>query len=167
MKAPFNKIRKQLHLLLILLFISQISFSQKPASTLNIKPDPRLYECFPKDYVDGLQSNPRLLLYYNFYLDNAFFVSEPTGKASNGLDISEVTYKEPGPNGEIRRFDEDLSKFDVKKFNALKYNFKISPGVYTHFVLGKTGKVLVFYPQLDFTKKYNEYLKSYHLDTAK
>jgi hypothetical protein len=157
---------KQGVMLFALFFISHHTIAQQSA-TREIKPDARLYECFPKDYVDGLKDNPRLLLYYNFFLDNAFFVSDAKGKAPQGQDITKVTYKEPGPDGQPRYFNEDLSSFNPKKFNALQYQFNISHDKYTQYLLGNTGKVLIFYPQQYFTQKYREYLKTYNLDTEK
>lgn len=159
-------IKKQCFILLALFFIGFQAHSQQQ-SHKEIKPDPRLYECFPKDYVDGLKNNPRLLLYYNFYLDHTYFLNQPQGKPSQGVDITTVTYKEPGPDGQVRYFDENLATFDPKKFCALKYNFKPSQEGYTHYLLGSTGKVLIFYPAKDFTKAYNEYLKSFGFDTVK
>lgn len=158
---------KQVPILLSLFFISFQAFTQQSVTNRELKPDSRLYECFPKDYVDGLKDNPRLLLYYNFYLDNAFFISEAIGKPAQGLDILQVSYKEPGPDGQTRYFDEDLSAFNPKTFNALKYSFSIAKDNYTHYLLGNTGKVLIFYPQQDFVKKYNELLKANNLDTEK
>ena len=161
-----QSILKQCLIIFALSVLSLQTYSQGNKNR-EIKADPRLYECFSKEYVESLADNPRLLLYYNFYLDHAYFLNIPEGKPSQGVDITTVKYKEPGPDGNIRYFDEDVTKFDPKKFCALKYSFKPSQEGYTHYLLGNTGKVLIFYPANEFTKSYNEYLKSFGFDTAK
>ncbi|MHC1706288.1 MAG: hypothetical protein AB9842_02070 [Bacteroidales bacterium] len=166
MKIIIQPFLKQCIIIFALSFFGYQGMSQK-LNTREIKADPRLYECFPKNYVDGLSENPRLLLYYNFYLDHSYFISEPKGKAGQGIDITTVRYKEPGPDGQVKYFNEDLNHFNPKKFCALKYNFRPSPEGYTHYILGNTRKVMIFYPAQDFTKKYNEYLQSFGFDTAK
>ncbi len=152
-------IEKQGVMLLLLCFSAVIGMAQQ-----EIRPDPRLYECFSREYVESLNEQPRLLLYYNFFLDHAYFVSDADGKAPQGTDIREVTYREPDENGNFKPFDEDLSKFDPAKFNVLKYDFRIRKDLYTHYKLGDTGKVLVFLPQEQFTAKYNEYLRTFNLN---
>ncbi|HRY33104.1 MAG TPA: hypothetical protein P5531_09090 [Bacteroidales bacterium] len=152
-------IGKQGVVMLMLCFSASIAMAQQ-----EIKPDPRLFECFSRDYVESLQEQPRLLLYYNFFLDHAYFVSDAGGKAPQGTDIREISFREPDENGNFRLFDEDLSTFNPATFNALKYDFRIRKDVYTHYKLGDTGKVLVFLPQEQFTAKYNEYLRTFNLN---
>ena len=166
MKIFSQLIQKQCLILIALFFIGFQTFSQQH-SLKEIKPDQRLYQCFPKDYVDGLKDNPRLLLYYNFYLDHAFFFVGRQDKPSQGIDITTVAYKEPGSDGQTKLFDEDLSKFDVKKFCALKYAFNLSPDRYTNYLLGNTGNLLVFYPINEFVKQYNDYLATFGISTSK
>ncbi len=135
-----------------------------------IKPDQRLYNCFTKEYVDGLISNPRLLLYYNFYLDNSWFLSESKAeKPLPGSDISTVPLADNsvGANslsikGEF--YSEDVTKFDVKTFNPLMYDFKTDANYYTSYKLGNTGKAVIFYSHRKFAELYNAYLKSFNLE---
>ena len=128
-------------------------------------PDARLYDCFTKEYINDLVKNPRLLLYYNFYLDNSYFLTDSnTEKPVQGADISTVKLA-LNANGESTGFfNEDVTKFDKKTFNPLKYNFVTDYETYTVFTLGTTGKAIVFYPQKRFAEMYNEYLKSFNLD---
>ncbi len=138
--------------------------AQTAEKSSGIKPDPRLYECFSKEYVDGLQGNPKLIAYYNFYLDHSFFISEPQKKPSQGTDISQVAYKEPDAAGKVRYFNEDISKLTSQNLNVLKYDFKLSQDKYTHYLLGNSGRTLVFYPMKDISARYHEYLKSLNLE---
>ena len=58
-----------------------------------VKPDARLFECFETSYVNKMeQSNPRLVAYYNFYLENSFYVvnlKQP--KPVTGENINTIT----------------------------------------------------------------------------
>jgi hypothetical protein len=153
----------KLSVILCLSIINVSSFGQKTDIDFNqINPDARLYECFDKTYIQQLQKdNPELILYYNFYLDNSYFVGkEVPEKPINGKDIHTVTLKNETSSDKIQYFNEDLSKFNPKTFNVLKYNFKTDYNKYTNYILGNTGKILIFYPKKRFIKKYNDYKKS-------
>ncbi len=59
-------------ILLLFLFILPSLYAQKSSQ---IKPDPRLYECFEASYVNSLQQYQAVkLLYFNYFLDNAYFL---------------------------------------------------------------------------------------------
>ncbi len=144
-------------------FINVYSFAQKTEiNSIQIKPDARLYECFDKTYIQQLQKdNPEQILYYNFYLDNSYFIGkEVPGKPVNGKDIHNVTLKKETPSGKVQYFNEDLSDFNPKTFNVLKYNFKTDYNKYTYYISKETGEILIFYPEKKFVKKYNDYKKT-------
>ncbi len=143
-------------------FINIYCFSQNEINSNQIKPDTRLYECFDKTYIQQLQKdNPELILYYNFYLDNSYFIGkEVPEKPVNGKDIHNVTLKRKTSSDKVQYFNEDLSDFNPEKFNVLKYNFDVDYNRYTHYILGNTGKILIFYPKKRFIKKYNDYKKT-------
>jgi len=130
-----------------------------------IKPDPRLYDCFTKEYVNQLIKQPRLLAYYNFYLDHSYVIREADpGKPVETIDITTVKTVDNGlGNGDVP-FSENIIQFNPARFNPLKYDFKTHPELTTNYKLGNTGKMLVFYPSKVFTSMYNEYLKSLNLD---
>jgi hypothetical protein len=152
--------------IIFLLFLGFLTASgQGAAQTKKIIPDPRLYDCFGKPAVEAMMNNPRQLLYYNFFLDHAFFVTDGKDKKpSEGINIFTVQCKDPGPNGEVKYFNEDVNKFDPKTFNVLKYQFKPEQDNYAHYLLGTTGRLIIFYPQKDFAKMYREYLKSFNIE---
>ncbi len=158
-------ISKNFKLSVILCFsiINVCSFAQKTEIDLSqVKPDARLYQCFDKTYIQQLQKdNPELILYYNFYLDNSYFVGkEVPGKPVQCKNIKKVTLKNETLSGKVQYFNEDLSNFNPKTFNVLKYNFNTDYNKYTNYFLGKTGKILIFYPKKRFIKKYNDYKKT-------
>jgi len=130
-------------------FIASSAFAQ-----VKIVPDSRLYQCFSKEYIQEVQlNNPKLLAYYNFYLDNSYFISKTNSTKKMDIpSISNVKYKESD-----KQFDENIKDFSMKTFNPLKYDFKIEKNVYSHYSLGN-GDVIVFYPLKRFMKKYNEYI---------
>ncbi len=138
--------------LIILILINHLSFTQ------NIVPNDKIIEAFGQEKTDQLiQNNPDLVDYYNFYLDNAFFFSKPTGKSvSNYIDIYEIKYV----NDSSKYFDEDVTKLCKDNFNPLKYQITPDFHRYTHFKLGETGRYIVFKPTKIFIKEYKYYKKN-------
>ncbi len=124
-------------------------------SQVQVKPDSRLYQCFSEEYLKNLEtSNPKLIAYYNFYLDHSYFIS--TGKSEKKVDgnsIFSVKYKEQAN----KYFDEDIKVFSTQKFNPLKYDFKIEKNLYSHYLIDDKT-VLIFYPMKRFMKEYKKYL---------
>jgi hypothetical protein len=157
----------QILTIILLLSFAKMSVGQQAGNTVVIKPDARLYDCMDKAYVDGLQSNPRLLLYYNFYLDHSYYLSDIPDKKVDGIDISTVSLRNPGPQGEKLFFHEDPANIKAGTFNPLKYDFKTQANLFTNYLLGNTGKILVFYSDKAFTEKYKTYLKSFNLEAEK
>jgi len=153
--------------LFIFLFIFPLAFITETAisqNTVNISPEPRLYECFDSAYVQRtLDRNPETIIYYNFYLDNSYYLSEnnpekPTIEAIDIFKVKKINYKN---SGIPEFFNENLTTFDTKKFNPLKYEFAIDFNKYITYKLGNTGKLLVFYPKSVFIQMYNIYKKSF------
>lgn len=153
-------------MLVILFFSTGICVAQQQ-SKHGVKPDPRLYDCFEKSYVDGLQSNLRLLHYYNFYLDHSYFISDMPEKPVEWKDISTLALRNPGPNGETLYFSENPAQVKTGTFNPLRYDISLQPTMFTNYLLGKTGKILVFYSNKAFNDKFNDYMKSLNTDLEK
>jgi len=122
----------------------------------NIIPDPRLSEVFTYEQIqDFLKTNPEKIFYYNYFLDHSYFISTVVeGKPVHDLNISSVKSK----SGSY--FSEDLNNFVPEHFNVLKYDFCIQYERYSHYILGNTDKVMVFYPKKVFEESYKEYLNS-------
>jgi hypothetical protein len=122
------------------------------------KPDPRLYECLGKTYIDRLSADKsELIPYYNYYLDHSFYVaSMKADKPVTGIDIhtvrSAASKSFPG-----KPFSE--KEFIKGKFNPLKYNFTRALDGFTTYIWKEAGVALVFYPQRQFQEQFDDYLK--------
>jgi hypothetical protein len=142
----------RLFILVSLLFIGQLGFSQSSKDMYS--PDARLYEAFGKDRIEFLkQNNPDLIMYYNFYLDNAFvLVQHPTDKIQGivkncpMLEVNNPSFAMDKP---------DMTK-GTKSINILKYKYQIDPNKATTYRLDNSGIVIVFYPAKTITEKYNK-----------
>ena len=121
----------------------------------DIVPDNKIIEAFGQEKTNQLlQDDPNQIIYYNFYLKNAYFISQPKEKAvNNAIDIFTVAYL----NNNSRYFDEDISKLCKENFNPLKYNFERDFHGYTHYKLGETGKYIVFKPVSVFNRELEAY----------
>jgi hypothetical protein len=150
----------------LFIFLSIITFSNSfgQNTTTAITPDARLYQCFDSAYVQRtLAINPEGILYYNYFLDYSYYIAtnDPSKPTTTALDIYKVKTTDIAGTGKTSLFNEDLSKFDAKTFNVLKYDFATDFNKYTTYKLGNTGKLLVFYPKAVFIEMYNEYKKSF------
>ncbi|NTW34334.1 MAG: hypothetical protein HGB12_17230 [Bacteroidetes bacterium] len=146
----------------LLLLFSAISVIRSYAQTC-ITPDPKLYECFDSSFIKStLLKSPESILYYNFYLNNSYYIIDNDTKkpTTEALDIYKVEKSVKGKTEKIEFFSSDLSNFDIKKLNVLMYDFEIDFNKYTTYKMGKTGKLLIFYPKSVFLQKFTEYKKS-------
>ncbi len=140
--------------LFFFLTISGYSQTQSP----NYTPDPRLYECMKKADVDKLSTErSELLLYYNYYLSNSYYVVKlKSEKPVTGLDIHTVPANTD--NSSVSYFAEKT--YDPTTFNVMKYNFTRKLDGFTTFVWEEAGIALVFYPTRHVQANFKDYLKS-------
>lgn len=106
-----------------------------------IKIDERLYVRYDRDYLDNLQiQNPTLLQRLNFYLDNAWYITDYP-KEKTPLTYPTVTISDLA-NVNILRLenDQDLQR-DFKKQMV--------------YQITGTDKVLVYYSGKKFVEKFN------------
>ncbi len=136
------------------------AFSQ---NTVGITPDQRLYQCFDSSYVMQLQkNNPMLIVYYNYYLENAFYVAElQQTKPVTGDDIHKVKLNDDLSKGENVYFKE--TKYDPEKFNALKYAFKTHDENFTTYIWKEADVAIVFLPRKKISEGYQQYIKKNNL----
>ena len=141
-----------------------ISLNNANAQTKpGVVPDPRLYECFDSSFIKiTYDRSPEGILYYNYYLDHAYFTgtSDPDKPTKDAIDIYTVKAMDFKNSSKTVYFNEDLKSFDPTKFNVLKYSFATDFNDYVTYKLGPTDKLLIFYPVSVFQKKFNEYKKS-------
>ncbi|MBL7805341.1 MAG: hypothetical protein JNL02_16500 [Saprospiraceae bacterium] len=109
--------------------------------------DPRLYEVYEKDYLERLRTEqPTLILRWNFYLDNAFVVSEyPTDKGDMGqLPELQITDPEHFNILLIERDQPTARDWDKPVF----------------YRIAGTNKILMYWSGKDFNRKFSEWLAS-------
>ncbi|MEI6124647.1 MAG: hypothetical protein WCQ95_13600 [Bacteroidota bacterium] len=136
------------------LLMFQFGVSKAQDLTLTNTPDARLYEAFGNDRVAFLkQNNPDLIGYYNFFLDNAFTITQHPVEKIAGIITSCPLLKLK--NGSLTIDKPDMVK-GTKSINILKYLYKIEQNKTTQYRLDDSGIVIVFYPAKYFTEKYNK-----------
>lgn len=128
------------------------AYSQEPNPVQKIDPDARLVEAFGQSFADRLvEENPNLLVYYNYFLDNSYYITElPLDKA----DFLESLAKLP--------IAHDT---DSKIINVLKYEIKLKFDKETYFRMSDSNKVMVFYTGEKLNEKYNEHRRALGLVT--
>lgn len=132
-------------LLVVLLPISIVAQTQPAANPIQI--DTRLYEVFEKDYLETVKKDDPFFIHrWNFYLDNAFFISDnPLSKDGDNQDYPSVSIT-------------DLTKINILKIEEeqnLKHDFNTA----TIYKIKGTGKYLVYIAGRHFVEKFNDYLK--------
>jgi len=123
------------------------------------KADQRLSDCFSQEYITQLEnSNSELIPYYNYYLDNSYYVVDlkSVGKEVTGADIHTVLVSDN--IGEKKFFNE--TAYSKEKFNPLKYHFNLSSNSFTTYVWKEAGIAIVFYPLSHISADYKKYMKS-------
>lgn len=133
-----------------ILIFSVLSFSLN-AQTSNIletiSPDARIYEAFDNEFVNELKSdNPTLILYYNYYLDNAYYISELP--ADKNEFLSSLTSLD---------LDENIK---LSEINILKLKLDLNFEQQTYYRIGKSDRVLIFYSGVELNNKFNDYRES-------
>ena len=121
------------------------SRTSDPPGTSNVVPDPRLYDAFDSTYLESLRrDNPVLLQRWNFYLDNAYVITEF-----------------PAQKGDVSQFPavqiSDISSIHIlvlEKNQHLTHDWH-KPVFYR---INNTRKVLMYYPGKEFNRKFREWL---------
>lgn len=132
-------------LLLLLPFLLLTSLQSKAQSASPAIPDARLFAAFDSTYVETLRrDNPTLLLRWNYYLDNAFIVSNfPAQKGNiNQYPVVQIS---------------DISNFNIlvlEKNQRLARDWQ-KPVFYR---INNTDQVLMYLSGKDFNRKFREFL---------
>lgn len=138
------------------LLISCQGFSQEVNHSYS--PDPRLYECMNRNYLQQLSnSKSELILYYNYYLNHSYYVVElKSDKPVTGTDIHTVPFSQE--SGATGTFSE--KSYNANTFNVFKYVFVRKLDGFTTYVWKEAGVALVFYPTRHVQANFNYYLKN-------
>jgi len=123
-----------------LLLCSLSLFSQKPVSI-----DPRLFEVYDQDYLERIRTEaPFLLERLNFYLDNAWYLSDyPEDKGAMSFPVVSI---------------DDLETINIlllEKEQGLHKDFLTE----TTYSVNGTRKVLIFRSGKVFNRMLNEHLR--------
>lgn len=134
------------NLLVILLCIFSLSAFGQDKPEL-VEPDARLSNVYSQTYLVRLQTaNPFLLQRWNFYLDNAFFVTENPADKGASYPIIQV---------------EDLENINIlliEKEQKIHHDFKAR----TYYQIAGTTKMLVYHSGEEFRDALNEHLGRVH-----
>jgi len=143
---------KRMILFFSLIILLQGVFAQQKQET--VYADPRIVEVFGQETVDFyLRENPRVIQYYNFFLDNAYTIAEvPQEKMQY---INEVPEMKPKEKYQMEYFD--YTDKGLEDLNIMKFDVKIDPNIGPIYRLGNTNKLIYFLSGKEIQEKYNQY----------
>jgi len=111
-----------------------------------ITPDKRVVDFLGNEKLEIIQkNNPDLIIYYNFFLDNAYIISEVPNDKHNDNNFQELTLPLKG------------GKVDKKKLNILKLNIQRKFDESVYFKVKNSNEIIVFISEQEFIKKYNKH----------
>jgi hypothetical protein len=147
------QMKKLLTFLISFMIIGNL-FSQE--NKINVTPDPRVIEVFGQETVDFyLQNNPKLILYYNYFFDHSYQITEiPQEKIKELKDIQELKLK---PQYQMESVD--YTENGLKNLNIMKFDFNLNFEINTFFRLGNTNKIIVFLSGKDIQNQFNQSVK--------
>ena len=142
---------KKIILLLSLILMGIGAFSQA------LPIDNRLYAKYSEvDLLDMQSNRPADLEYLNWFVENAFVVKEIMSPETS--DFPRLRYMDK----ETKLEGAEANEYNPETFNVMEYSFDISAKSSNAYLIGNTGKVLVFYSSDDLTKLFNEYRRTHH-----
>ena len=115
--------------------------------------------CLSDNFITQLEnSKSELLLYYNYFLENSYYVVDlkSVDKPVTGTDIHTVKLRSDIP-GEVQKFSE--KNYKKEKFNPLKYDFSLSMNSFTTYLWKDAGIAIVFHPLSHISADFKNYLK--------
>ncbi len=138
---PVNLRSMRLFVLVILMAFSSAILGQEPVSKLTV--DERLYNVFSESYIEDVKStNPVLLLRWNFYLDNAFYITTfPNEKGTPDYPVITI----PDLN--------NINILALEKEQSLSRDWN-KQSVYQ---IAGTNEVLVYYSGKKFSALFNKH----------
>ncbi len=143
----------------LLLAFAAVLFITAVNAQTTLKADKRLYDVFSADYIAQLESsNSALIAYYNYYLDNSYYTVnlKTAEKLVTGEDIHLVTFGEESKQP-VQYFSEKT--YAKEKFNALKYNFKLSSENFVTYLWKEAGVAIVFKPLSHISAEYKTFMR--------
>jgi len=138
-------------LLLSLILMVMGAYSQ------SVTIDSRLYAKYAEEDLLRIQSNnPADIEYMNWFVENAFVVKEIRNPETSAFPKLRYMDKETKMAG------SEVAAYNPETFNVMEYDFEIDPKSSSAYLIGNTGKLLVFYSGETLTKLFNEYRRTQH-----
>ncbi|MBO7134084.1 MAG: hypothetical protein J6W06_08005 [Bacteroidales bacterium] len=142
---------KKIILLLSLILMGFGAFSQA------LPIDSRLYAKYSEEDLLNMQQNlPSKLEYLNWFVENSYVIKEVANPER--LDYPRLKYWDK----ETKMLGSEVNEYDAENFNIMEFGFEISQKSSNVYLIGNTGKLLVFYSGKDLTELYNEYRRTHY-----
>ena len=140
---------------IILLFVLVISVITAFSQVSQI--DSRLYAKYSEEELLDMQQNrPYDLEYLNWFVENSYVIKDVANPEA--LNYPKLKYMDK----ETKMESSEVTEFDADNFNIMEYGFEILARSSNVYLIGNTGKILVFYSSSDLTKLYNEYKRRHY-----
>ncbi|MBQ2077381.1 MAG: hypothetical protein II471_07705 [Bacteroidales bacterium] len=140
---------------IILLFVLVISVITAFSQVSQI--DSRLYAKYSEEELLYMQQNrPYDLEYLNWFVENSYVIKDVANPEA--LNYPKLKYMDK----ETKMESSEVTEFDAENFNIMEYGFEILARSSNVYLIGNTGKILVFYSSSDLTKLYNEYKRRHY-----
>lgn len=91
------------------------------------------------------------LEYFNWFVENAFVIKEISNPEVS--DFPKLRYWDK----ENKMAGAEATEYNPETFNVMEYDFEVLVNASNAYLIGNTGKILVFYSGNDLTKLFNEY----------
>ena len=134
-----------------IILLSMLVISGITAFSQSLAIDSRLYAKYSEEeLLDMQQNHPADLEYINWFVENSYVIKEVANPEE--LSYPRLKYMDK----ETKMEGSEVTEFDAENFNIMEYGFEISKSSNV-YLIGNTGKILVFYSSDDLTKLFNEY----------
>jgi hypothetical protein len=125
--------------------LSIISFVLFSFNAPTVKPDPRLIDYLGNEKLAILQkNNPNIIVYYNYFLDNSYILSEVPQDKINDNNLQELTVPLEG------------GKVNIAKLNLLMLNIQYKQDQRVYYSIKNSKQILVMLSGEELMEKYNQ-----------
>lgn len=136
---------------IIVLLVTTLAFANV-FSQQSLSIDDRLYAKYQAEDLQAIQaSNPANIEYLNWMLDNSFVIKDINSPEAN--NFPKLRYLD----SETKMPGAEVTAYDPENFNIMEFDFEIDYKKSNAYLIGNTGKLLVFYSGEDLTKFFNNY----------
>lgn len=99
-----------------------------------------------------INQDSTIIEFWNYFLDNGFYVEEVGTKTSDMTDLYAIPAKNPSTGTPFVVTTEDPT---LSNFNVLKFDFQLSEEAYTFYKIDSTHAI-IFYPKEVLTQMFND-----------